>query len=137
MSYGQDQRRNTRQNLVIKWHLIEALWINNHISAGSQKYESAFFTSRNYELNFTRNTFSLDLETSDNIRVGLDWNWGDEVNISGPETLRENRLELGGDYQIIGKGVLHFDIQYSRHGTVLFRKLLKAQVLFLFQVILL
>ncbi len=112
MTYGTDYRKTNSHNLLLRWRIIDPLMVNNRIETGSQEFRSSFFIQRNYHLNFIRNTLSASLESTDQTRISLEWNWSHEVNASGSEILLQQKIELGGDYQSPGKGLLHLDISY-------------------------
>jgi len=112
MTYGTDNRDNRAHNLVSKWHIIQALWINNRTEKGIQEFNSTFFENRNYQIDFLRNTLSLTLESSDQTRIKTEWNWSNEKNLFGQEELKQHKFQLGADYQSPGKGLIHIDIQY-------------------------
>lgn len=112
MSYGTDFRAKQSHLMVSRLRPLDPIWINNRLERGYSKYESSFFISRNYQLDFWRNNFSLIIETGDQTRLNLSWKWSSEENLDGLEDLSENRIELGADYQMPGKGLIHFDLQY-------------------------
>jgi len=112
MSYGTDFREKQSHLLVARIHPFDPIWINNKSEYGNNGYESSFFKTRNYQLAFWRNNFSLTIEALDQIRFNMNWKSGNEKNLSGIEKLAENRVELGADYQMPGKGLIHLDIQY-------------------------
>jgi len=112
MSYGTDYRGNYSHILVSRFRPLDPIWINNKSERGNSEYESSFFQTRNYQLAFWRNDLSLIIETGDQTRFNLNWKWSNEENLDGLEYLSENRIELGADYQMPGKGLIHFDLQY-------------------------
>lgn len=112
MSYGTDSRSNQSHFLVSRFHLLDPLWINTKTEKGQSSYQSSFFQTRNYLLGFWRNELALVLESGDQTRINLIWKWSQEENQEGSENLLENRIELGGDYQMPGKGSLHLDLQF-------------------------
>ena len=112
MSYGTDYRVNQSHLLVSRFHPLDPVWANNKTERGNSQYESSFFQSRNYQLAFWRNDFSLIIEAGDQIRFNMNWKWSSEESLNGPEALSENRIELGSDYQMPDKGLIHVDLQY-------------------------
>ncbi len=112
MSYGTDYRANQSHIFVSRFRPWNPLWINNKAERGSTEYESGFFQTRNYQLAFWRNDLSIIIESGDQTRFNLNWKWSAEENLGGTENLSENRFELGGDYQMPGKGLIHLDFQY-------------------------
>ncbi|MCD6346274.1 MAG: hypothetical protein J7L96_02515, partial [Bacteroidales bacterium] len=112
MTYGSDQRSNTSHSLIIRLKPLDQLWINNKTEQANRSYNSSFFTSRNYQLHIWQNKANITIEPSDITRVNIQWNWSNEKNLTGIETLVQNRIELGGDIQMPRKGLIHLDLQY-------------------------
>lgn len=112
MSYGTDSRGTESNIMILRLRPIDPFWINNKAERGNNGYNSSFFKNRNYQLAFWRNDLSFILESGDQTRINLNWKWSSETNQDGIEKLSENRVELGADYQMPGKGLIHIDLQY-------------------------
>ena len=112
MNYGTDQRSGASHGMMLRLRLWDPLWLNNEAEMGTNGFRSEFFTNRNYDLGYWKNTFSLSLDLSDQARLNLEWITGDEQNLSGEESCTQQQVELGADYQIPGKGLIHLDLNY-------------------------
>ncbi len=116
MSYGTEQRNNLMHGLVLRIKPLDAIWVNNQTSFNRQGQKSSFFSSRNYNLEGWKNELEATLEAGQVIRFKLSWDWLNQTNQAGNESLIEHRLSLGGDWQMPGKGQIHMDIAYVNLG---------------------
>jgi len=114
MTYGTDQIQSESHTLILKWKPTGMIWVQDRVEKGQKKYNSGFFTSKNYEIDFIQNHLEMSAELFDRVRSSTVWETSYENNTSGTESSLQNRFEAGVDYSWPGLGQLHMDAQYIR-----------------------
>ncbi|MFC2097731.1 hypothetical protein ACFLSI_05295 [Bacteroidota bacterium] len=77
---GLDTRSNLLKGSRLRFKLGENFNINNNSDFGSKYYQSEYFASRNYQIDFFRNEFILSYQAGLDFRLGLSYNYSDKKN---------------------------------------------------------
>jgi hypothetical protein len=112
LNYGTDRRGSKSNRLVARLKPFEMIWITNLSEEGIKNYNSSFFSSKDYDIQYLRNNFEIAIKPGDKWQTGLSHEWRKESEKAGGEMLRGHRLEASVSYQMPAKGQLSLNLNY-------------------------
>ncbi len=112
LNYGTDKRSNIANRIILRIKPLEIFWITNLSEIGKKEYNSSFFSSKNYQIDFLRNEIELGFKPGDNWQTGLSHEWRKEKGIGLSENINSHRLEASLTYQMPAKGQIQLNINY-------------------------
>jgi len=109
---GFDSRIHLRHELLVRFSLLNSIQLNNLATYGDKKYDSQYFSGKNYNIKFFENTASIYYQPSIQNRIELKYKVRQKNNISGEESLTSH--DVGIEYRLssVKRGALSFNINY-------------------------
>ncbi len=112
LSYGSDKRSNIASRVILRIKPLDVFWITNLSETGSKEYNSSFFLSKNYQIDYLKNNIDLNFKPGDNWQTGIRHEWRKEKGIGLSEKIASHRLEASMTYQMPSKGQIQLNINY-------------------------
>jgi hypothetical protein len=112
LSYGSDKRSNIASRVILRIKPLDVFWITNLSETGNKEYNSSFFLSKNYQIDYLKNEIDLNFKPGDNWQTGIRHEWRQEKGIGLSEKIASHRLEASLTYQMPSKGQIQLNINY-------------------------
>ncbi|NLA23842.1 MAG: hypothetical protein GX879_02645 [Bacteroidales bacterium] len=109
---GFDSRNLLKHEFVGRFSLKSMFRVNNKFALGTRYYASEYFASKNYEIDFIENTFSLSFQPNMQNRLSAIYKWKEKNNKTGIESLISHDAGLEYNLSSVKKGVLSASLNY-------------------------
>jgi len=103
---GLDSRFLNSNGLRLRINPINTITLINLFTLGLKKFDSQFFTSKNYNINYYENKAELAYQPNVKFRVSVLYNYSDKQNTIGPEKSQTNDFGLEFRFNAVNKGNL-------------------------------
>ena len=127
---GTELQEDHKHGLHLTWNINEALTLLNRSSIIRKRYQSEFFSNKNYRLKNLRESFSLRYHPSSAMRFELGYAFADMNNQQGPEKAIQHKINLKfqisrvKQFRVHGKtSLIHFDYGAPRNTPVAYQML--------------
>lgn len=109
---GFDTRELEQHGGLLRWNITSKWMLRNTLEKGIKKYNSEYFTDRNYQIDFYKNISELSFQPNNQHRVSVLYQWKNKTNKLGNELLTGH--DIGLEYRMSSseKGVLSANINY-------------------------
>jgi len=89
---GFDTRSNTLKGSRIRWRIGQNLRINNNTDTGSKYYNSEFFSSKNYNIEYIKNELLINYQAGLDLQFGLSYQYNNKTNTQNFENSNEHKI---------------------------------------------
>jgi len=111
---GIENRNLKDHSFNIKWKIINQLTFFNKVSNGLQSFNSEYFSSKNYHINYQSDELSLQLQPSESFYSTLQYRISQKQNQTGPENSKLNEIKLVINQIFSSKINIQADIRYVK-----------------------
>ncbi len=109
---GIDTRTSLSNGLQTRWNITRIITVIDNCSLGNKTFDSEFFDSKNYNIEFIQNQASIQFQPLISIRISLLHKYFEKKNISGQEQATGNDIGTELRYNVLKKGNLSIKINY-------------------------
>lgn len=106
LSNGFDRREKESNMLKIRWRLFPGLSLQNHTEKGLKKYDSQFFSNKNYAIENLLNQLTFQYQPGIKARFELNYAYNNKNNNLSIETSTSHKLGTEINYSLKNKGNL-------------------------------
>ena len=107
---GLDSKYLNSNGLRLRVNPINTITLINLFTLGLKKFDSQFFTTKNYNINYYENKAELAYQPNVKFRVSALYNYSDKQNTIGPEKSKTNDFGLEFRFNAVNKGNLSVKI---------------------------
>ena len=86
----------------------------NQTDIGRKKFDSEFFSSRDFDIEFVTNDLSVQYQPGVSFRINLKYIFSDEINNLGQEQSKNHDISCETRYNVLNKGTLMTKLSYIR-----------------------
>jgi hypothetical protein len=104
LSNGLDERNKKLNRVDLRWKFTEDFTIINSFESGNKKYESEFFSIKNYEIKDLVYKVKIQYQPGFKTRAEINYSYSDKKNIISVEQSFINNLGAELNYSITKKG---------------------------------
>lgn len=112
MVNGFDSRTLLMNSLQVRWNINSYLTLLNNFSLGDKSFSSEYFSSKNYNLYFSKNESNLRFQPDNSLRFSLSYSYSEKKNTGGNENVYINDAGFEVKYNVVKKGSLTGKINY-------------------------
>ena len=111
---GLDSRFINSNGLRLRLNPINTITLINLFTLGLKKFDSQYFVSKNYNINYFENKSELAYQPNVKFRVSVLYNYSEKVNTIGIEKSKTNDFGLELRFNEVSKGNLTAKINYIK-----------------------
>ena len=104
LSNGFDERNKAINIIEIRWKFLPDFTIKNHLEKGIKKYNSQFFSTKNYHIENVLNRLQLQYQPGIKARLELNYTYNNKSNILAIEESINQKIGVEINYSLRNKG---------------------------------
>ena len=112
LAQGFDTRSLLQNGIRIRWNIHPNVTMINQSDVGNKSFDSEFFSSRDYNINFMTSHLKLQFQPGISFRLNLQYTLADEQNTLDDEHASKHDTGIEARYNILNKGSLTGKINY-------------------------
>lgn len=113
---GFDTRTNFTHNVLLRYNITKSFGFQNSIGMGMKRYNSEFFSNKNYEIENQFNEFQMNYQPNLNNRLSVKYIYKSKKNIAGEENLYVNDIGLEYRLSSVKKGSFSTSFNYIHYA---------------------
>lgn len=111
---GFDSRNGALNGFRIRWNINKYITFLNNTDLGDKIYNSEFFSSRNYKINYITNEATVSLQPGMFARISILYKYNDKQNIRNTEKSQMHNIGVEFKYNAVTKGTLTVNVNYIK-----------------------
>ena len=109
---GFDNRNTLRHELITRFSLKSRFQCSNQFAGGTRSYDSEYFSTKNYIIDFLEDVFSFSFQPNMQHRFTLGYTWKNKQNRTGGEHLSAHDAGLEYRMSSVKRGSLGVNLNY-------------------------
>jgi len=106
LSNGFDDRKKSLHGIKIRWKFLSDFTVQNYFEIGTKNYESQFFSTKNYEIESSRNEVKFQYQPGFKTKIELNYTYSEKDNVLATEQSFSNIIGTEINYSVAKKGNL-------------------------------
>ncbi|MBI4648976.1 MAG: hypothetical protein HY738_20895 [Bacteroidia bacterium] len=111
---GVDTRIHEFHGSRLRWNIIKCLTLINNFNRGIKSYQSEYFTTNNYKINYYSDETNINFQPGQNYRIGLIYTYTGKNNILGSERAFQHQLGTEFRYNSSALATISLRIDYIK-----------------------
>lgn len=114
LTNGFDERKRVQNGLRLRWNFISDFSLQDYFNLGTKKYQSEFFSTKNYEIDILSNELKIQYQPGFQTKIELNYKYNNKQNNLSAEKSESHTIGTELNYTFTKKGNIILKSSYIK-----------------------